>query len=779
MNIQRFKLVLLLLGISWATNYQPSTKAVASQSSAHKALIEEYCVGCHNQQNKTADISLEGLDYDNLTKHGEIWEKVLRKVRTEQMPPVKLPQPKAAERAAFVVWLESSLDKAAAARPNPGRPVMHRLNRAEYSNAIRDLLALDIQPGAALPIDDSGYGFDNIGAVLSLSPALLEKYMSAAYRVSRAAVGDPNMKPLEDTLIPRRDPPKLFGGPSRSERMSDDLPFYSRGGMSFRYYFPLDAEYQIRIKMPANPLTGDAKPFDLRIPIKAGLRSIGVAFLRDSAKPEVAAPAGGRRSGGMGGAPPPMTQMDVRLDGARIKQFSVPETADADALTITGPFNITGRGDTPIRTKIFVCRPASEKDELPCARKIISTLARRAFRRPVTLADTQPLFAFYEDGRKAGDFDAGIQAALEALLVSPDFLFRLERDPRGTAQSVRRVNDVELASRLSFFLWSSIPDDELLTLAEQRRLSDATVLQQQVKRMLDDPRSQGFLSNFGGQGLYLRNLETATPDPDAFPNFDEALRRGFKQETELFFESILREDRSVLDLLDANYTYLNQRLAEHYGIKGVYGSQFRRVALLDESRANRGGLLGQGSILTVTSYPNRTSVVQRGKWILENLLGAPPPPPPPDIPELKATSRDGRLLSAREQLEVHRANPTCASCHARMDPIGFALENYDGIGKWRTQFAGQPIDASGKLPNSKSFVGPHELAKLLLAAHKDEYLTAVTEKLMTYALGRGLESYDAPAVRTVMREAARENYRLTTLIGLIVKSIPFQMRRSS
>ncbi|NOT62593.1 MAG: DUF1592 domain-containing protein [Acidobacteria bacterium] len=597
--------------------------------------------------------------------------------------------------------------------------------------------------------------------------------MSAAYRVSRAAVGDPKMKPLEDTLTPRRDPPKLFGGPARSERMSDDLPMYSRGGMSFRYYFPLDAEYQIRIKMPANPMTGDAKPFDVRMPIKAGLRTIGVAFLRDSAKPEVAGPAGGRRPGGMGGAPPAMTQMDVRLDGARIKQFPVPENADADALTITGPFNVTGRGATPSRAEIFVCRPATAKDELPCARKIISTLARRAFRRPVTVADTQPLLAFYEDGRKAGDFDSGIQAALEALLVSPDFLFRLERDPRGSAQTVRRVNDVELASRLSFFLWSSIPDDELLTLAEQRRLNNDAVLQQQIKRMLDDLRSQAFLSNFGGQWLYLRNLDTATPDPDAFPNFDEALRRGFKQETELFFASILREDRSVLDLLDANYTYLNQRLAEHYGIKGVYGSQFRRVALNDDSRS---GLLGQGSILTVTSYPNRTSVVQRGKWILENLLGAPPPPPPPDIPELKATGKDGRLLSAREQLEVHRANPTCASCHARMDPIGFALENYDGIGRWRTRDAGQTIDASGKLPNGKSFVGPKELTKLLLAAHKDEYLTAVTEKLMTYALGRGLESYDAPAVRNVLREAAPDNYRLTTLISLIVKSVPFQMR---
>ena len=378
------------------------------------------------------------------------------------------------------------------------------------------------------------------------------------------------------------------------------------------------------------------------------------------------------------------------------------------------------------------------------------------------------------------DFYAGLATVIEGMLLDPGVLLitdSTEPDPAHPGQ--RRLTSYALASRLSFFLWSSIPDDELLTLAEQRRLSDATVLQQQVRRMLDDPRSQAFVSNFGGQWLYLRNLETVTPDPDAFPNFDESLRRSFRQETELFFESILRENRSVLDLLDADYTFLNQRLAEHYGIAGVYGSQFRRVKLNDPNSANRGGLLGQGSILTVTSYPNRTSVVQRGKWILENLLGAPPPPPPPDVPDLKATSKDGRLLSMREQMEQHRANPICASCHARMDPIGFALENYDGIGKWRTRDAGQLIDVSGKLPNGKTFSGPRELTRLLLAAHKDEYLTAVTEKLLTYALGRGLEAYDAPTVRVILREAAPENYRLTTLIGLIVKSVPFQMRRTS
>jgi hypothetical protein len=567
----------------------------------------------------------------------------------------------------------------------------------------------------------------------------------------------------------------------RSERVSDDLPFYSRGGLSFQYYFPLDGEYLIRIKTPANvDIVAPAKFYETRLTIKAGLRTVGVTFPREGAKIEPALP--GIRRGGLPGmaavAHAQTIPLDLWLDGAHIKRFEVPDTTPIEVVTVSGPFNATGRGETPSRAKIFVCRPAQEKEESACAKQILAALARRAFRRPVTDADLNPLLAFYGRGRREGDFDYGVQSAIEAMLVSPDFLFRVERDPKtAAAGAVYRLNDFELASRLSFFLWSSIPDDELLNLAEQGKLKDPLVLRQQTRRMLDDPRSQAFVGNFGGQWLHLRNLEAVTPDPDIFPAFDEGLRQAFRRETELFFESILRENRSVFDLLDANYTFLNQRLAEHYGVRGVYGSQFRRVALSDPNRANRGGLLGQGSILTVTSYPNRTSVVQRGKWILENLLGAPPPPPPPDVPDLKPHGKDGRLLSLREQMDAHRANPICASCHARMDPIGFALENYDAIGRWRMKDAGAVIDASGKLPDGTKFNGPAELKKILLTGHRDEFVTTVTEKLLTYALGRGLEAYDAPAVRAIMREAVRDDYRLPALINAIINSKPFQMRK--
>ncbi|MBO0799017.1 MAG: DUF1592 domain-containing protein, partial [Blastocatellia bacterium] len=639
--------------------------------------------------------------------------------------------------------------------------------RAEYSDAIRDLLAVDIDPGSALPVDDSGYGFDNIGDVLTLSPALLEKYMSSARRISRLAVGDTTIKPGEDEYQPRREPPGTVMR-SKGERVSDDLPFYSRGGLSFKHYFPLDAEYLIRIR-------SNRSFYDMQLSVKAGLHTVGVTFPRSDAKPEPTVPS--PLAFGPPSRPPVQkVPMDLRLDGARVKRFDVPDTTNIDVVLLRGPFKPTGRGETASREKIFVCRPASEKEEAPCARKILESLTRRAFRRPVTDADINPLLAFYERGRSAGDFDYGIQCAIEAMLVSPDFLFRIEHDPREAAGSVYHLNDFDLASRLSFFLWSSIPDDQLLNLAEQGKLSDPAVLQQQVNRMLDDPRSQAFISNFGGQWLTLRNLELVRPDPESFPTFDEGLRQAFRRETELFFESILRENRSIFDLIDANYTFLNQRLAEHYDIKGIYGSQFRRVTLNDP---NRGGLLGQGSILTVTSYPNRTSIVLRGKWVLENLLGAPPPPPPPDIPDLKPHGKDGRQLTMREQMEAHRVNPVCASCHVRMDPIGFSLENYDGTGKWRSKDAGVAIDASGKMPDGTKFSGPQGLKKLLLAGHRDEFATTVTEKLLTYALGRGLEAYDKPSVRAIMKEAAQDDYRLPALITAIIKSRPFQMRSSA
>jgi hypothetical protein len=746
-------------------------------------VVDQYCIGCHNQKTSTAGVSLQGIDLSDAGANAAVLERVIRKVRSGEMPPAGMPRPTATASAVFTKWLEESLDRAAAASPNPGRPAVHRLNRAEYSNAIRDVLALDIHPGALLPVDDSGYGFDNIGDVLSISPALLERYMSVARMTARLAVGDAVIKPSVEEFAARRDAP---GGVTRdrNERVSDDLPFDSRGGFSFQYYFPVDAEYSIRVKVNQGGGGEGRPPLEVRQPIKAGLRTIGVTFLRESAKPEVAVPGGRRgappvpgQGGGRGQNPP--AEMDVRLDGVKLKRFEVPEGAAPPQVTgvnLSGPYNITGSGDTPSRARIFVCRPVTAKDEEPCARTILASIGRRAFRRPVTDADLKPLLAFYQSGRAERDFDFGIEKALRAMLVSPDFLFRIEQDPRGTAAgSIYRINDYELASRLSFFLWSSVPDDQLLDLAEKGTLKDPAVLDQQIRRLLDDPRSDSLVSNFADQWLFIRGLAQQKPDPDAFPEFDESLRQSFQRETELFFQSILREDRSVLELLDANYTFLNQRLAEHYGIPNIYGPQFRKVALTDP---NRGGLLGQGSLLTVTSYPNRTSVVQRGKWILDNLLGSPPPPPPPGVADFDAKAKDGKLLTTRQAMEQHRTNAICSSCHSRMDPIGFALENFDGVGKWRDLDSGSPIDASGKLPGGIQFEGSAGLKKLLVANYRDQYETTVTEKLLTYALGRGLEYYDKPAVRSIMRQAAKDDFRMSALITAIVRSTPFQMRRT-
>jgi hypothetical protein len=733
---------------------------------AAAALAKQYCVGCHSVRAKTGGVVLEGIDWTTPGASSATLEKVLRKVRAGEMPPAGLPHPKAADATAFCSWLEGELDHAAAATPNPGRPAVHRLNRAEYGNAIRDLLALDIDVGQMLPVDDSGYGFDNVADVLSVSPALLERYLSAARAVSRRAIGDIAMKPVTDEYEARRT-----GGRGRLERISDDLPFDSAGGIVTQHYFPLDAEYVIRVR--TGSADGAGKPFEVRMPVRAGMRTVGATFQRESVKPEMAAPLPLR---GATPPPPPVGQLDLRLDGVRLKMFSAPG-GRVDRLIIAGPYNPTGRGDTPSRERIFACHPTTAAEEDPCARTILTKLAGRAFRRPVTDGDIKPLLAFYRSGRTEGDFDHGIEKALRAMLVSPSFLFRIERDPAGSAPgSVARLSDYELASRLSFFLWSSIPDDELLNLATKGALKDPAVLRNQIRRMLDDPRSEALVSNFAGQWLYLRNLETAKPDPDVFTDYDEGMRDAFEKETELFFADVLREDRSVVELLSANYTFLNQRLAEHYGIPGVYGSQFRKVTL-DDPR--RGGILGQGSVLTVTSYPNRTSVVQRGKWILETLLGAPPPPPPPDVPELKPNAEDGRTLSMREALETHRANPICASCHSRMDPLGFSLENYDGTGKWRTKDAGTVIDASGKLPDGTVFEGLGGLKKILLTKRRDDFVHTAAEKLLTYALGRGLESYDMPAVRAIVRGAAKDDYRMSALIAAVVTSTPFQMRRTS
>lgn len=747
----------------------------------HSTLITKYCVACHNDRLKTGGLSLQGLQLTDVPEHAAIWEKVARKLRSGEMPPsmVRL-RPDVQTAKSFVSFLETTLDSAAAAHPNPGPPSIHRLNRAEYSNAIRDLLAVDIRPGDWLPVDDSGYGFDNIAAVLSTSPALLDRYLSAAHKVSRLAVGDMAMKPVEEIYEAKRDP--LKG--SRNEQLNEELPFDSRAGISVAHYFPLDAEYVFKVRflgVQADGETAETDPYQVRTSVKAGLHTVGVTSPRENLKLERDAPPGAQPGGGRGGGGQTPSPVDVRLDGARVKRFDVMAApAEVSKLIVGGPYAAAGRGDTASRRKIFVCRPTRTSEETGCARTILATLGRRAFRRPVTNADIEPLYAFYERarGRAENDFDSGIQAAIEAMLVSPEFVFRVEQDSGRSAkafalQQARRISDVELASRISFFLWSSIPDEELLTLGERGRLGDPVELERQVRRMLDDPRADALVSNFAGQWLHLRNVEAVRPDPIALP-FDESLRQAFLTETSMFVSSIFREDRSLLELLSADYTFVNQRLAEHYGIPRVYGSQFRRVAVTD---ANRRGLLGQGSVLTVTSYPNRTSVVQRGKWILESLLGTPPPPPPADVPELKAAPH-GKLLSMREQMQVHRTNPTCAACHARMDPIGFALENYDAVGRWRATDAGAAIDASGELPDGTEFDGPAGLSRLLLTKYRGDFVRTATEKLLTYALGRGIEYYDQPTIRSIDREAARDNYRISSLILAVVKSTPFQWRAS-
>jgi mono/diheme cytochrome c family protein len=764
--------------LSFSPQQPRSLPAQQRAAPEYAGLVGRYCVTCHNDKVKTAGLSLQSLELGNVPEHADVWEKVARKLRSGEMPPSTVrSRPDARIAGELATYLETTLDSAASAHPNPGRAPVHRLNRAEYSNAIRDLLAVDVRPGEWLPVDDSGYGFDNIAAVLSTSPALLDRYMSAARRVSRLAVGDLTTKGVEEIYDAKRDP--LKG--TRNEQLNDALPFDSRAGMTVAHYFPLDAEYVFKLRFAGVQSGGEEKevdPYQVRVAVNAGLHTIGVTSPRENLKIERDTPEGGPGAGGAGrgSAAEVPSPVDLRLNGARLKRFDVKATpADVTKLIIGGPYAPTGRGDTQSRRTIFVCHPARPAQEPACARTILTTLAHRAFRRRVTSADIEPLYAFYQKGRATGDFESGIQAAIEAMLVSPDFLFRIEHDPSlAGAGPAHRISDGELASRLSFFLWSTIPDAELLDLADRGRLQQPAVLERQVRRMLDDARADALVSNFAGQWLQLRNVETVKPDPVIFP-FDEALRQSFLTETALFVSSIFREDRSLLDLLSADYTFVNQRLAEHYGIPRVYGSQFRRVTLSD---VNRHGLLGQGSVLTVTSYPNRTSVVQRGKWILENLLSAPPPPPPPDVPELKAAPH-GKVLSMREQMQAHRANAICAACHARMDPIGFALENYDAVGRWRGEDAGAPIDASGTLPDGTRFEGPAGLSELLLTKYRDDFVRTATEKLLTYALGRGVEYYDQPTIRSINREAARDNYRVSSWILAMVKSMPFQMKKAS
>ena len=755
----------------------PDAWAQAPTDPSPRAVLDRYCVTCHNTRLEIGGLTLDTVDPMEVGEAPAVWEKVVRKLRTGLMPPSPRPRPDAATYDRLVTHFETALDAAAARSPNPGRPAVHRLNRTEYVNAVRDLLALEVDGRALLPADESGYGFDNIGDVLSVSPALLERYLLAAAKISRWAVGDPTLPP--STTSYRTSPLAAQNG-----RMGSDLPFGSRGGLAVSHHFPLDAEYviavglrgrggagqQLQVRLDRELVgtfeLGTREPLELRLPVAAGTRLLSVAFvdLLDQTLPIDGRPP-----------PPPISSFAYTL---------YPSDPAVERVEVVGPYDggVPMNDATASRRAIFTCRPATPDQERPCARQILGALARRAYRRPASdAADVDPLLAAYDAGRdNGGTFDDGIRWAIEATLVSPKFLFRIEDEPSGVAAGASyRIGDLDLASRLSFFLWSSLPDDELLELAAADRLRDPGVLRAQVERMLADPRSSALVDNFVGQWLYLRNLRSVAPDATRFPEFDDNLREAFRQETELLVGEQLRDDRSVLDLLRADYTFVNQRLAEHYGIPNVYGGHFRRVTFDDDRRA---GLLGHGSVLTVTSYPHRTSPVVRGKWLLENLLGAPPPPPPPDVPALEEEGAGTVPATMRERMAQHRGNPVCASCHARIDPMGFALENFDAIGRWRTHdgAAQAAIDASGTLPDGRAFDGPASFRDALLEEPwATEFVSTVTEKLMTYALGRGLDYYDAPVIRQILREAAPGGHPWSSLILGIVESAPFQMRRAS
>ena len=776
----------------------------ASADGWQRALLDRYCVTCHNDRLRTADLALDAHDVTRVADAPAVWETVARKLRAGAMPPLPRPRPDAATYDRFIDWLETELDRAAAADPNPGRTeAFHRLNRTEYHHAVRDLLDLEVDVAELLPGDGASYGFDNIAGVLGVSPTLLERYLAAARKISRVAIGRPAPSATAEVFRLASDLPQ--------DDWVAGMPFGTRGGGAFRHVFPEDADYLFRIRLARDagdnlavfevphtveasldgalvrtftvggPPPADASrdsdeyrawrdrqrtidsDWEFRLPVKAGPHELSATFVRQTA----AYPETLRQ---------PYLRPYTSITGGdtRVQPY-------LGSVTVTGPFAASGGPpveETPSRRRIFVCRPdgAADSDQTVCARRILSNLARRAHRRPVASTDLDVLLGFFDEGRQEGGFDAGIEMALRWLLASPEFVLRVERDPVGVAAGTSyAISDLELASRLSFFLWSSLPDDELLDLAAARRLREPAVLEQQTRRLLADERARALVTSFASQWLYLRNVPAVVPDEDRFPDVGEGLRQAMRRETELFVESVFREDRSVLDLLTADYTFVNERLARHYGMPRIYGSHFRRVPVTHEARR---GLLGHASILAVTSYPNRTSPVLRGKWVLENLLGTPPALPPPDVPALEETTDSGEALSMREATERHRANLVCASCHRLMDPPGFALEQFDAVGRFRTRTAANtPIDASGELPDGTRFDGTAGL-RAALVRKPERFVGTLTEKLMTYALGRGLEHYDAPAIRAIMRDVAADDYRFSSLIVGIVKSAPFRMRRA-
>ena len=793
---------------AWALSVGGASGSVGAQEDAPsmsgaelREVLDTYCVACHNERLRTADLLLDRADTHRIAAGAEVWEKAIRKLRGGLMPPAGRRRPDAVTVDRVVATLEGAIDRAAAADPDPGRRTLHRLNRTEYGNAIRDLLALEIDVTSVLPPDDSSFGFDNIAEVLNVSPYMLERYLSAALRISRAAVGDTSIAPTASTYSVAPD--------LSQDYHVNGLPFGTRGGTVIRHTFPVDGEYDIRVRLARTTwgtvrglalvqpvdvrLDGvlverleaggigryfgqDVRGHDLdshlvvRLPVTAGPHEITVTFPKRSHAQ--------RETGGIEFRPGSRPLLRKPYIASNVSYGSVSGLPQVHRVFVEGPYRATGAGDAPSRRRIFVCRPATAAEEAPCAEEIVGALARRAYRRPPTEAEVRELLAHYETARRTAGFESGIQMALRALLVQPEFLFRIEEGLPGSAAGIARpVSDLELASRLSFFLWSSIPDEELLALAEAGRLREPAVLEQQARRMLADPRAEELVSNFAAQWLYTRNMGATYPNGALYPDYDDNLRQSMRRETELLFDSILREDRSVIDLLTANYTFVNERLARHYGIEGVYGSRFRRIALADDHP--RGGLLGQGSLLTVTSHATRTSPVVRGKWILENILGTPPPEPPPGVPPLQDAA-DLSRLTMRERMERHRANPACAGCHNQMDPLGLALESFDAVGHLRTVrgSSAEPIDVSGVMPDGTAFEGAAGLRDILVG-RSDQFVQTLTEKLLTYALGRGVEYRDMPAVRGILRDAAATDYRLSSIVLGVVRSAPFRLRRVS
>jgi cytochrome c5 len=745
------------------------------------ALVQKYCVTCHSDRLKTGGLSLQGVDPAAPKIDGAIWEQVVQKLHGGMMPPQGMPRPDAAALDAFVRSLEAVLDRQAASTPNPGHKPPHRLNRTEYGHAIRDLLDLDIDASSMLPADDESNGFDNIAGVLRVSPSLLEQYLGAARKVSSLAVGTD-----KDVIrLAFRIPPD-----DSQEDQVDGLPIGTRGGLSFTHTFPQDAEYEFSVFLLRNIvgyMIGLEFAHQLEISIdgeRVFMKQVGgeednLASDKNMSEAANAIDARLKTRVRVKAGPRTVAITFVKRNHAESDEPLQPHERNHDLqdmnglpqidhVNLTGPFDPTGPGDTPSRRRVFTCKPTGAADETACARRVLSALAKRAYRRPVTADDMAPVMEQYEAGRKGGSFDTGVEHGLRLILANPKFLFRVER----AADKPGPVSDLELASRLSFFLWSSIPDEALIDAAASGRLSTPAGIERQVTRMLADPRSRALTTNFASQWLLLRNLKNHVPTPGDFPNFDNELRQAFRRETELFFGSVVEENRSVLDLINANYTFVNERLARHYGIKNVYGSNYRRVTVTNEARR---GLLGQGSVLTVTSYPNRTSPVLRGKYILENILGTPPPAPPANVPALSDNEAGHEPKSLRERLELHRASPACASCHRVMDPLGFALENFDGIGAWRAKEPGGAIDPSGKLADGSNVDGPVALRAAIMR-HPDQFVRTLTEKLMTYGLGRGLEYYDMPVVRGIARDAAKKDYRFSAIVAGIVSSPPFRQK---